>query len=148
MNRALFPACLLLFCIGCEGSPFVPESLPAPRAAQKVIVNGLDAGSDAYVDDQGLRVGWYFNFAPYDSLNITFTAERYTAGQETVPFSIKIGPAYRVRGFMTGQKQDFSFFVTVRDLAKPQSAALVFFVPDSVSPLVLSNLRVIGWYTY
>jgi hypothetical protein len=148
MNRAILPACLLLFCFGCENSPWAPELPPAPRIGQKVIVNGLDGAIDVYVDDQGLRVGKYFDFTPYDSLSISFSVQRTDAGQEAVPFSIKIGPAYFISGSLADLKQDYTFSVPVAVLVKPQIAALTFFVPYAGSPLLLSNLRVIGWYTY
>jgi hypothetical protein len=148
MNKSLFPACLLLFCLSCERSPFAPEPPPPSRIGQKVIVNGFDEGIDAYVDDQGCRVGKYFDFTPYDSLSITFSAQRYAAGQDIVPFSIKIGPGYYLRGSLADQKQEFAYSVPVSVLSKPRFAALTFLVPLSVPPLVLSNLRVVGWFTY
>jgi hypothetical protein len=148
MKKILFPACVFLVCIGCERSTFAPVPPPAPRLGQTLIVNGFDNSITAYVNNNGYRLAKYFDFRFYDSLGITFTGERDDPGDETVPISIKIGPAYYVRGSLTDQKQEFAFVVDVHKLGKPQFAGLSFFIPDSAPPLVLSNLRVVGWYSY
>jgi hypothetical protein len=148
MNRFTIPACLLLFLIGCERSPVAPEPPQGFRVGQRVIISGFSGEINAYLDNQGYRVGRYFDFSPYDSLTIAVTAQRYVSGTDPVPFSVRVGPDYYIKGMLAGQKQDFVFFVHVWDLAKPRSSAFVFLMPDSVQPLVLTDLRVIGWYSY
>ena len=148
MKNSLLAVCTLLIASGCRELPYSPQVPPLARAGQTVILDGFDGSLNAYVDLQGHRVGRYFNFTPYDSLTISFSAERSAGGSGPVPLKLKVGPAYYLNGSLTGPKQDFAFYVPVHDLAKPGFAALTFFVADTSSILLLTNLRVIGWYTY
>lgn len=148
MKSLLLPAILFLVCAGCERSENPPVAPDVPRYGESLIVNGFDNAVTVYIDNHGYRLAKYFDFSSYDSLGITFTGEQFDPGDEAVPISIKIGPSYYARGSVTGQSREYRFVVDVRSLAKPQFAGMSFFIPDSAPPVLLSNLKVIGWHSY
>jgi hypothetical protein len=145
MKRTVILACVFVVCIGCERSPVEPVPPPSPRLGQTVLVNGFDNAINVTVDSDGYRLAKYYDFRFYDSLGITFTGQRDDTGDGAVPISIKVGPAFYLWGSLAGQKQEFAFVVDVHKLWKPQFAGLSFFIPDSAPPVVLSNLKVVGW---
>jgi len=148
MKRFLIPLCLPLLLPGCYRDYTPTQPLPVTHVGQKVIVNAFAGPAETTVNWQGRRIGGFYDFSAYDSLVVTFQAGRVSGGEALVPLSLKIGPAYYAHSVVSGQDQGFEYHVLVPLLAKPQSAALTFIVQDTVSSVLLSNVLVVGWYTY
>jgi len=148
MIPKLLPLALLFLSPACFRDNVPVQPMPVTHVGHEVIVSEFFSDPpDRRVNWDGLRIGGYFDFSRYDSLVVTFEAGRVPGGQAQVPLSLKIGPTYYVRAIVSGQDQAFEYHVLVRQLAKPQSAALTFIVQDTVSSVLLSNVLVVGWYT-
>jgi hypothetical protein len=136
---------------GCQRSVIEPpsESDPAlalPLTTQVIIVEGFGDKTSIVAGQNGVRVGWYYDFSRYDSLRINFSAQRVGAESPCDHILIKIGPGFSLRDSLSALKKDFSLHVPCADLAKRHFAALTFYVPDPDVDLVLSDLRIVGWF--
>jgi hypothetical protein len=145
MIRCLVLCSMILFLAGCNLSPF-SHAVVAPSAEQQnVIIREFGQTDTVTVGSEGFRVGGYYDFSGYDSLRINFSAKRLDPGPGFDHILVRIGPACYLRDSLFAPQQDFSLLVERSDIAKPQFAALTFYVPDVGVRLLLSNLRVLGW---
>lgn len=142
-NLVIFSA--IFFLIGCDLSPFAPGPVGTVTVEQAVIIRGFGEADTVTVGSEGFRVGWYYDFSGYDSLRINFSARRLDPGPGFDHILVKIGPACYLSDSLFALQQDFSLLVRRSDIAKPQFAALTFYVPDAGVRLLLWQLRVIGW---
>lgn len=130
---------------GCERLTDAPLAPSPATAGQVLVIQGFGNADTVSVGNEGYRVGGYFDFKAYDSLRINFSAKRIVPGSAVDHILIKVGPACYFSDSLSGSQRDFSVLVIPAAIAKPQFAALTFFVPDAEAPLFLSQLRVIGW---
>ena len=147
MTRALGLCAAIILLAGCRTSINSPEDARAPRIVQVVIVDGMTAVDPIVEGERGYRVGWYYDFSPFDSIRIDFVATRLTPTASHDHIVIKVGPAFYLRDSISIPEQGFSMLVMRRDLAKPAFSALVFFVSDAGAAIMISKLRVVGWTT-
>jgi len=148
MTRILISLCLPLLLSGCYRDYAPTQPLPVMHVGRKIIVNALAGSTETSVNWRGLRIGGYYDFSSYDSLVVTFNALRVQGSAATIPLGIKIGPAFYAYVDLARPVQSFRYTVVVPLIAKPQFAALTFLVRDTVSSIMLSDVVVVGWYTY
>ena len=147
MTRALGLCAAIILLAGCRTSINSPVDARAPRIVQVVIVDGVTAVDPIVEAERGYRVGWYYDFSPFDSIRIDFVATRLTPTSSHDHIVIKVGPAFYLRDSISIPEQGFSMLVMRRDLSKPAFSALVFFVSDPGAAIMISKLRVVGWTT-
>jgi hypothetical protein len=145
MKRTLVTILAGVAFFGCE-RPTEPAEVRAPsKIVQVVLVDGLGDHAGILTSVSHVRVGTYYDFRPYDSLQITFTATRLATETPFDEILVRIGPTYCLRDSVIAAEQDVTLRVTVSDIAKSQSCALSFLTFDSRALLQLSRLRVVGW---
>jgi hypothetical protein len=145
MIRSLVLCSMILVLAGCSLSPF-SHAVVAPSAEQQdVIIRGFGETDAVTVGVEGFRVGGYYDFSGYDSLRISFSAKRLVFSRAFDHILVRIGLACYLSDSLSTTEKDFSLLVNRSDIAKPQFAALTFYVPDAGVHLLLSQLRVIGW---
>ena len=131
--------------VGCQ-RPTEPSEVRAPsQVVQVVLVDGFGDYAGILTSVSLVRVGTYYDFRPYDSLHITFTATRLAAETPFDEILVRIGPTYCVRDSVRTAEKDVTLRVTVTEISKNQYCALSFLTFDSRALLRLSRLRVIGW---
>jgi hypothetical protein len=145
MSRNLVVCFTVFFLAGCSKSPFSSTVVAPATAQQDEIIRGFDGNDSVVVGSEGYRVGWYHDFSGYDSLRINFSAKRLELGPGFDHILIRIGPACYLSDSLIALQQDFSLLVRRSDIAKPQFAALTFYVTDVGVRLLLWQLRIIGW---
>ena len=145
MIRSLAVAAIFLLS-GCERSTLSPDTVDGNHPViQVVIVEGF-AGVEADVTPGNiLRIPGYYDLSPFDSIRISFTAERMTPIAPVDHILVKVGPMCHRRDSLSALQKDFSVMFTRWDLAKPRMCAFSFFSPDPDATLQLSQLKVIGW---
>ena len=148
MVRTLVVCGMILSLAGCERSIISPTSTIPVRIEQYVLIGRFNESDTVLVGPNGFRVGWYHDFSPYDSLIISFSANRLAAGDMCSHVLIRIGPATYIGDSLMVSQKDFSIRIRTSDLEKPHSSALTFFAPDPEAALLLSHLRVIGWCSF
>jgi hypothetical protein len=145
MSKNLVLCLTIFFLAGCRLSPFSSTVVAPTTVQQDEIIRGFGATDSVMVGSEGYRVGWYYDFSGYDSLRIKFSARRLELGPGFDHLLIRIGPACYLSDSLIALQQDFSLLVRRSDIAKPQFAALTFYVTDDGVRLLLWQLRVIGW---
>jgi hypothetical protein len=145
MIRNLVICSTILFLAGCDLSTINPGVISPATTEPVEIIHGFAQIDTVTVGSEGFRVGWYYDFTGYDSLRINFSAKRLALSPAFDHIFIKIGPAFGLSDSLFAPQKDFSLLVKQSDIAKPQFAALTFYVPDAGVRLLLSQLRVIGW---
>ncbi len=144
MTRFLLCFVAILVLAGCERSTLVSDTDSEIRAGNTMILQGFNLTDTAVVGPEGYRVGGYYDLSPFDSVRIDFSAARLNAGNATSQIVVRVGPANYFRDSLVGQQKEVSMTITRSALAKPQSSALTFFVPDGAGQLILTRLRVVG----
>jgi hypothetical protein len=145
MSRNLAVCFAIFFLAACSKSPFSSTVVAPTTAQQDEIIRGFGATDSVIVGAEGYRVGWYHDFSSYDSLRISFSARRLSPSPTFDHILVRIGPAYSLSDSLLTLQKDFSLLARRSDIAKPQFAALTFYVPDNGARLLLWELRVIGW---
>jgi hypothetical protein len=145
MSKNLVLCLTISFLAGCGLSPFSSTVVAPTSAQQDEIIRGFGSTDSVIVGSEGYRVGWYYDFSGYDSLRINFSAKRLELGPEFDHILIRIGPACYLSDSLIALQQDFSLAVRRSEIAKPQFAALTFYVTDVGARLLLWQLRVTGW---
>lgn len=141
---------VLLALWGCERpvvGPLPEVGSPASHMTQVVFIQDFDNGASVLVGSSGVRVGWYHDFSPYDSVRINFSAKRTTARQACDYIRVRIGPAYYVLDSLSASQEALSLLVRPTELGKNHSVALTFYTTTPDASLILSDLRVVGWKT-
>ena len=146
--RTFLCCCILVALIGCERTSIGPISYGPMVRQQVTIIDGFGAADTATVGSQGIRIAGYYNFEPFDSIKINFSARRLVVRPAFDHILIKVGPGYYVIDSLSAQQKDFSFSIKPVELAKPQYAAITFVVQETESSLLLSQFRVVGWTAY
>ena len=134
-----------LYLAGCARSSDIPLADGPLVKNQTTIIDGFGTADTAIIGSQGYRVGGYYNFEPFDSITISFSAKRLATWSAVDHLLIKVGPGYYFSDSLSSPQKSFSISVKPLDLAKPRYAALTFIVQDAQTSLVLSQLRVVGW---
>ena len=145
MIRTFLLCAIFLYLAGCARPFDFPLANGPAMKSQTTIIDGFGTTDTAIIGSQGYRVGGYYNFQPFDSITISFSAKRLITSSAIDRFLIKLGPGYYVSDSLSSPQKSFSISVKPLDLAKPQYAALTFIVQDAQTTLVLSQLRVVGW---
>jgi hypothetical protein len=148
MIRTLL-VCSILLCLGgCERSSKLPLDSDPPPTSLVTIIRGFDNGDTAIVGTDGMRLNAYYNFKLYDSLTVSFTAKRLILSSKFDHLIVKLGPGYCLYDSLSAAQKNFTFAVKTSEVAKPQSAALSFFVQDPETSVLLSKLIVTGWLAH
>jgi hypothetical protein len=145
MSKNIVLCLAISFLAGCRLSPFSSTVVAPSTVQQDEIIRGFGATDSVIVGSEGYRVGWYYDFSGYDSLRINFSAKRLEPGPGFDHILVRIGPACYLSDSLIILQQDFSLLVRRSDIAKPQFAALTFYVTDVRVRLLLWQLRVTGW---
>ena len=145
MLRTFLLCATFLYLAGCARSSDFPLSSGLAMKNQTTIVDGFGIADTAIIGSPGYRVGGYYNFEPFDSITISFSAKRFVSSSEIDHLLIKVGPGYYISDSLSSPQKSFSLSVKPVDLAKPQYAALTFIVQEAQTSIVLSQLRVVGW---
>ena len=145
MIRTFLMCFAFLALAGCARSSDIPLADGPLVKNQTTIIDGFGTADTAIVGSPGYRVGGYYNFEPFDSITISFSAKRFVTWSAVDHFMIKVGPGYYVSDSLSSTQKSFSISVRPLDLAKPQYAALTFIVQETQTSFVLSQLRVVGW---
>ncbi len=147
MNRALGLLVAVGFFAGCRSAINSPDGIRPARVVQVVIVDEASSMDPVTEGGTGFRVGWYYDLSPYDSLRIEFTASRVSSRTTHDHITVKLGPTLYFNDSLSVPEKSFSLFVRRSDLSKPAFSALVFFVTEPGSMILLSKLRMVGWTT-
>jgi hypothetical protein len=151
MNHLVVFSVWLVAFYGCERpiiAPVTDAQSSGGETAQKVVIEGFDEHDGSVVVGPGMvRVGWYYDFSPYDSLQINFSVKRLTSQPSADHIVVKIGPACCLQDSVSASQKEISLLVRRTDIAKYQNAALTFYLIESEASLSLSHLRVLGWTT-
>jgi hypothetical protein len=139
---------VILIAAGCERPIVAPETSGPRRVEEFLVFSGFSSTDTVVVGPEGLRVGLYHDFSPYDSLRIVFSAERLDPGTQSVHILVRIGPANYFRDTLVARQKEIAIHVDCALLAKPQSSALTFYAADPSGRLLLAHLRVMGWSPY
>jgi hypothetical protein len=145
VTKTLLLCSVVLVSAGCQRQFTDPGEIRQKTIEKVIIADGFGDVDSVRVGQEGFRVGWYFDFTPYDSVRISFSGTRVNPAQSFIHMYVKVGPGCYLRDSISTSRKDFSFLFRGSDLAKPQFAALTFIVPDPGAHLVLSQLSVVGW---
>ena len=147
MKRSLL--LLLLFpVLGCYRDYGPTQPVHVMCEAQRTILSDFAGSTETVVDCHGLWIRGHFDFSLYDSLVITFNAAPIPGSAAEIPLAVKVGPAFYAYGTLTGDARAQEYHVRTALLAKPKYASLAFLVRDTQSGVLLSDLLVVGYYTY
>ena len=146
MKKTFVVCVAALLYYGCERSIVSgPEEVRSATLIQVVVIDGFGDDTCMLTSSVMVRVGSYYNFRPFDSLRISFSATRMTTHLPFDEILVRIGPACYLRDSVRAMQKNVSLSVKVCDIAKPTFAALTFVTRDSLTILKISNLRVVGW---
>ncbi len=149
MMRNLLTAVAVLLASGCERSAVDPNGNDqSHQVIQVVILEGFGSLEPEVNTLRMVRLPGYYNLSAYDSVRISFTAERLTTGTIMDHIQVKVGPMCYKGDSLAVPRKDFSMMVMRRDLSKPAMCAISFLCPDPGATLLLSQLKVVGWVTY
>jgi hypothetical protein len=149
MEKTLVMCLATLLCIGC-GRPTVtgPDEVRASgQVVQVVLIDGFGEDPRTLTSTRYIRIGTYFDFRPYDSLQISFNATRVTSQLPFDEIMVRIGPSHYLRDSVYSTQENVSLRVKVPAVSKNQFCALTILTGDSTAFLQLSDLRVVGWMT-
>ncbi len=147
MEKTLVTCIAALLCYGCERSSTIsePHDIPPLTQAPVVLIDGFGEKAPMLTSSTIIRVGTYYNFLPYDSLRVSFSATRLATELPFDEILVKIGPATYLRDSVYATQENVSLVVRVSDISKPVFCALTFRTNDPQTVLRLTDLRVIGW---
>jgi len=146
MDKIIVTCITALLCYGCERSIVSgPDELRSATQVEVVVINGFGEDTCMLTSSVLIRVGSYYNFRPFDSLRVSFSATRMTTHLPFDEILVRIGPACYLRDSVRALQKNVSLSVQVCDIAKPTFCALTFLTRDSLTILRLSDLRVVGW---
>jgi hypothetical protein len=149
MMRYLLTAAAILLASGCERSAVDPGGNdPARQVIQVVILEGFGSLEPVVNTLRMVRLPGYYDLSAYDSVRISFTAERMTPGATVDHILVKVGPMCYKSDSLAVPRKDFAITVMRRDLSKPAMCAFSFLSPDPGATLLLSQLKVVGWAAY
>ncbi len=145
MKIAFFLPILFLMLAGCSRTGDPTGSIANTQTVEVTLFDGYRGGEAVLVGQGGLRVGGgYFDFSPYDTLRIGFTARRSEPGTSVARILVRIGPVtYRQDSVVTDQKL-VAIILRVADLSKSTFAAVTIYATEAGVPLLLSDLSVVG----
>jgi len=149
MEKALVMCIASLLCCGCD-RPTVsgPDEIRSSgQVVQVVVIEGLGDDPGTLTSSTYIRIGTYFDFRPYDSLQISFNATRVTTQLPFDEIVVRIGPSQYLRDSVYATQEKVSLRVKVSAISKSQFCALTILTGDSRALLELSDLRVVGWMT-
>ena len=141
----LFP--WLLF-FGCTRDSSVPVSDAYGHAAvQVVIVDGAGETDPVVTAASMVKLPGYYDLSAFDSILVSFRAERLEQRVPSDQVLVKIGPACYRQDSVSGLARDIAVRFYRSDLSKPNFCAISFLAGNPEASLVLKRIKVVGWVT-
>ena len=146
MVKTLVIITAALFCFGCGRADLSgPDEVRTYVQVPGTVIDSFGEEPCRLTGANVVRVGWYYDFTPYDSLWISFDVTRLSTERAYDDVIVRIGPATSLRDTIFVAQGTVSLGVKVSQISKPGSCALTFRTSDPQSVLSLSKLRVVGW---
>ena len=146
MNRLLLAVAALLLSPGCERSAVDPNGPDTTHpVVQVLIVDGFGELEPQVSLTSMVRLPGYYDLSSFDSIRVSFTAERTASGTRVDHILVKVGPACYKQDSLAAPRKDFSVVFMRWELTKSWMNAVSFLTPDQDATLLLSRLKVVGW---
>lgn len=142
MNKPLLMIMAALLCSGCGKAT---GSGPDEIVSSGAVIDGFGNEPCILTSSDVVRVGTYYDFSTYDSLQISFSAARLSTDLSFDVILVKIGPATYLPDTVYTPEKNISLSVKVSQISKPGFCALTFWTRDPLTVLKLSNLHVVAW---
>ena len=142
MDKPLLMMMAALLCLGCGRAT---GSGPEEVVSSGTVAAGFGNEPCILTSSNVVRVGTYYDFSIYDSLQISFSAARLSTDLPFDVILVKIGPATYLRDTLYAMEKNVSLGVNVSQISKPGFCALTFWTLDPLTVLKLQNLHIVAW---